>query len=143
MSREKIALEWGEGIPTPEILPETQALGNARPFPNGYAACAAWWRDFSDRLDVAEAYSVDPKLYEAVQALPHDQLSDFCDALGEMLVSWKRSSEPEHTYTSNPARVAFCKLSPNEQDAQFDGNYEPCTDLARQMFATQPWEVEQ
>lgn len=111
-----------------------------QPFPNGYAACAAWWRDFSDRIDAAEGYFIDPKLREFTQALPADQVGDFIDALGEVLITWKISGEPANDYTNGPPDVAFCKLSRHEQDQQYDDG-EPATDLARAMNATQPWEV--
>lgn len=110
-----------------------QSAEGAGALPDGYAAAGAWWRAFCARRDAAAPYAFPSELKEFALSLAPEHMLQFLDAIGEMMVTRETAGVPSADYLFSSGRVQFCCLSPQEQDAQWDEDGKPVTELARRM----------
>lgn len=120
--------------PAPHV---EQEADSSAAFPDGYEAAHTWWRAFLDARDAAKPYEFDSNLRNFGLSLPIEQLGEFLDAVGALVVCWMTAGEPARECKMNAPRIAFTRLSPEEQDAQFDDDGEPVTDLAREIWRSE------
>lgn len=111
----------------------TSITTDAHTFRDGYEAAHAWWLRFLDARDAAHPYKFNSNLREFASILPPEQIPQFLDSVGALMVTWIVDGEPTDLCFVGPAYVEFNSLSPAEQDAQTDGDGNPLTDLARAM----------
>lgn len=108
--------------------------GDVKPtFKDGHEAAHTWWVRFLDARDAAAPHFFNSNLREFASILPPDHLRQFLDAVGALMVSWIVAGDPTRQAYFGAAYVEFNTLKPQEQDAQFDGEGTPLTDLARAM----------
>lgn len=119
-------------IPLPGFEYEQEPLVHT--YADGYHAAGAWWKDFSERIEKTQPHAAPANLAPFAAVLPDHQIPTFLEGIGALLVAWKTSGEPTADYMPSRYEVAFNKLSPEAQEAQFDASGKALTEIARGMI---------
>lgn len=113
--------------------PNTPSAESSKPFRDGHEAAYVWWLRFLEAHEAAGGYFFSSNLREFASILPANQIRQFLDSVGALMVAWIVAGEPTRKCYIGAAHIAFNDLSPEQQDAQFDGNGAPLTALAQAM----------